>query len=289
MAFILAIVPRMLSEPSILNFACYRFFDLHRDLPAMKVIYLAKAKELDLMGTIVLCPEGINAFISGEPENVRQLQAFLREDLGIADLIFKESWSKDRIYHRMLVRVKKQLVPTEDTSIRPHDYTGPTIAPVDFKRWYEAGQEMLILDTRNDYEFTIGTFEKAEHLDLSTFRGFDTKVAAIDSSWKDKPVVMFCTGGIRCEKASPMLIKKGFNQVYQLDGGILNYFEKVGGDHWRGDCFVFDRRVAVTPNLAPAEKVHCLHCGNPTIIEDQKKSGYDTKHPCPHCCRRQVS
>jgi UPF0176 protein len=268
------------------NIACYRFFDLQGDLEEMRWPLKEKCLRLSLKGSVLLSKQGINCFLSGSPEAIKEIKQVLQDTFGIKDLIFKESLSESQPFNRMLVKVKQQIVPTDDSNIDPTNHTGPTISPQEFKKWMDEGREMLILDTRNDYEYRIGAFENSAHLDIKNFREYEKNLSQIDEKWKDKPVVMFCTGGIRCEKASPLTMKHGFKQVYQLEGGILNYFEKVGGKHYRGDCFVFDLRAAVNSNLEEAETVLCFACGNPVTKEEQELDSYQPEISCLYCSKK---
>jgi predicted sulfurtransferase len=150
----------------------------------------------------------------------------------------------------MLVKVKKEIIPLGLPSVRPREKTGARLAPRELKRWLDEKRDMVLLDTRNDYEIDHGTFETAMSLRLDHFREFPERLAEVPAELRDKPLVMFCTGGIRCEKASVVAMAQGFREVYQLDGGILKYFEECGGEHYEGRCFVFDRRIAVGSDLA---------------------------------------
>ena len=150
----------------------------------------------------------------------------------------------------------------------------------------DRGEFVHVLDTRNAYELRVGTFENAIDLDLRTFRAFPEAVAALPEDMKNEPVVMFCTGGIRCEKASAIMIEAGFTNVKQLKGGVLGYFEAVGGAHWNGDCFVFDQRVAVNPDLIETDVVMCFACREPLSVEEQASPDYVVGTSCPYCIER---
>ena len=153
----------------------------------------------------------------------------------------------------------------------------------------DAGEEVVVLDTRNEYECRIGTFENALELNIRSFRDFPKAIDEMDEDLKDKPVVMFCTGGIRCEKASVVMMDAGFSNVKQLKGGILGYFEEVGGDYWNGDCFVFDRRVAVNPQLEETDVVQCYACREPLLFEEQNTGEYVIAQSCPYCSGKNKS
>jgi UPF0176 protein len=181
----------------------------------------------------------------------------------------------------MLVKIKPEIIPLGISSIDPEAKPAPTISPQRLKAWLDEGRELVLLDTRNDYEVEYGTFEKAVKLDLQHFRNFPDVVRQLPSGFKDKPIVSFCTGGIRCEKAAPYLLEQGYKEVYQLAGGILQYFEECGDAHYKGDCYVFDKRVAVTPQLAPVNNIaQCSICSYPV---DLSTSEIATKALCANC------
>lgn len=274
----------------ILNIAVYQFTPLPIDeLQAIRLNLKKLCLELGLKGTILVTPEGINCFIAGLPESVAGLQAYLEGPLGLKNLSYKESWSDRVPFNRMLVKVKNEIIHVRDPEIQPARFTGPAITPAELKKWIEEGKEFTLLDTRNDYEVRIGTFAGAKDLGIKTFMDFGTRANELPAEVKEKPVVMFCTGGIRCEKASPMLLKSGFQEVYQLEGGILRYFEECGGAHYNGDCFVFDRRVALTPDLAESGVVACYRCQNPVTPEEQRDPAYVYEVSCPYCLTRDSS
>ena len=155
-------------------------------------------------------------------------------------------------------------------------------SPSTFKSWLDEGREIVVLDTRNDYEVRLGTFEGAVGLNLSTFRAFPDAIAKSEID-KNQTVVMFCTGGIRCEKASSVMMQQGWSDVRQLEGGILGYFEEVGGEHWNGDCFVFDRRVALDPALEETTTQMCWACREPLTEEEMQSEQYEIARSCPYC------
>lgn len=265
-----------------LNTACYHFFEVREYLERLRKIFKRKATELNLLGTIIITPEGINCFISGLEDDVEVFKVFL-EHVCEKKLTFKDSWSTHKPFNRMLVKVKKQIVPTNDPDIDPNQSEGMHLHPRDFEKWIDQNKDMIILDTRNEFEYQIGSFKNATHLQIENFREFDEKLNSVPEEWKEKPIVMFCTGGIRCEKASPIMKKKGFKEVYQLDGGILNYFEQVGGKHYQGDCFVFDKRVALNSKLEETDTVECFACRHPVTPEEQKLDSYKYEAYCPYC------
>ena len=182
----------------------------------------------------------------------------------------------------MNVRLKNEIISLGLDSIRPAESTGESITPHEFKTWLDQGREIVVLDTRNDYEVRLGTFEGAIDLNLSTFRAFPDAVSEAEID-KNETVVMFCTGGIRCEKASAVMMQQGWSDVRQLEGGILGYFEEVGGDHWNGDCFVFDRRVAVDPALEETTTQMCWACREPLTEEEMQSEQFVVTKSCPYC------
>lgn len=242
---------------SILNISAYKFVGLD-DLAALRERIVARCDELALKGTILLAPEGINLFLAAPADAIAAFMAWLHEDPRFADIAPKESWSDDVPFARMRVRLKKEIITMRAPAIRPEAGRAPHVLPVDLRRWLDQGhddegRDVVLLDTRNDYEVAAGTFENVVEYGLASFTGFPDAVAADRPRFEGKTVVSFCTGGIRCEKAAIHMRGIGIEHVYQLEGGILKYFEEVGGAHWRGDCFVFDGRGAVDPALAPSE------------------------------------
>ena len=183
----------------------------------------------------------------------------------------------------MLVRIKREIISFGMESIRPANYTSPKISATELKRWLDQGRPVTLLDTRNDYEVKMGTFKHALVPHINTFREFPDAVRKLPESLKDQPVVMFCTGGIRCEKAGPFMEQQGFNQIYQLDGGILKYFEECGGEHYDGECFVFDQRVGVDPGLRETDHAICFVCQAPLDAADQQDPRHVEGTSCPHC------
>lgn len=231
----------------ILNIAGYKFITLE-NLPELRIVLLNKCKELSLKGTILLSPEGINISLAGELANISAFKTYLWADSNFNDITFRESYSTMPPFKRLKVKLKKEIITLRRPEICPEIERAPAISPQQFKQWLDEGRKLTILDTRNTYEVEFGTFEGATKLNIEDFCEFPKAVENLDA---DKPVVMFCTGGVRCEKAGIHLLNKGFSEVYQLDGGILNYFALMGGAHYDGACFVFDERVALKPDLQP--------------------------------------
>ena len=240
--------------------------------------------ERGLKGTILLAAEGINSTISGTEKNMRELLDHLQADPAIGDLVIKESWSDDQPFHRLKVRLKKEIVALGMPEINPSETAGTYVAPEDWNALI-SDPDIILLDTRNDYEVAIGTFENAIDPNTSTFREFPEYVSRTLDPKKDKKIAMFCTGGIRCEKASAYLLEQGFESVYHLEGGILNYIEKIPAakSKWQGECFVFDNRVSVNDKLEEGDFGQCYACRRPLSQEELKSEQYEKGVSCPYC------
>lgn len=264
----------------ILNISAYKFVNLNADtLPERKQTMLKRANELGIKGTILLSTEGINLFLAAPKEAINAFTTFLAESPEFANLWCKESWSDNQPFSRMLIKIKKEIIAMGIDSINPAQETAPYISPQTLKRWYEEGRDMVVLDTRNTFEIDLGHFDNAIDLSLKKFRDFDKALDQLDPGIKNKPIVTYCTGGIRCEKAAQRMREKGFTDVYQLEGGILNYFEQCGGEHYQGECFVFDYRVALDPNLNETSTEQCFDCRMPLTLEALHRQ----EQNCPHC------
>ena len=265
----------------IVNIAGYRFVDLP-DRDNLRAPFKSTCDEVGLLGTILLSHEGINFFLSGKQFAIEHFLNYLESDNRFKGIPIKISHSDRMSFRRMNVRLKKEIISLGIDSIRPAESTGDSITPHEFKALLDQGREIVVLDTRNDYEVRLGTFEGAIDLNLSTFREFPDAVAESEID-KNQTVVMFCTGGIRCEKASAVMMQQGWSDVRQLEGGILGYFEEVGGEHWNGDCFVFDRRVAVDPALEETTTEMCWACREPLTEEEMRSEQYVITKSCPYC------
>jgi len=239
----------------IANAAAYKFVTLD-DLPALRERLLQRARADGLKGTVLLAPEGINLFLAGTADTVDGYLQWLRADARLADLQAKLSWSDSVPFGRMRVRIKREIIRMDHPAIRPEAGRAPGVDGPTLARWLaqgrdDAGRPLLLLDTRNAFEVDVGTFESAVDWRLDRFSQFPAAVQDHLDTLRDKTVVSFCTGGIRCEKAALYLAEAGVPHVYQLEGGILKYFEETGGAGFRGRCFVFDERVALDAALAP--------------------------------------
>lgn len=266
----------------ILNIAAYKFAPL-TNLEERRERLRDFCREIGLRGTILLSPEGINLFIAGDRPSVESLLEVLRRDPEIGNLEVKESFNDYQPFNRMLVRLKKEIIAFGIDGIDPLNKTSPKLEPQELKRWLDEGKPCTLLDVRNDYEIKLGTFENAVPIGLDHFRNFPDAVKELSEEAKDQPIVMFCTGGIRCEKAGPLMEQAGFHHVYQLRGGILKYFEDCGQDHYQGDCFVFDKRTALNPALEETEATLCYACQMPLTAEEQQSPHYVPSISCPNC------
>ena len=269
-------------EQAIVNIAGYRFVDLP-DRDSLRQPMIDACASSQLRGTILLAHEGINFFLAGDEQGIEAFLSFLDEDVRFLDIPLKRSHTTYQPFNRMNVRLKQEIISIGMDEVKPAEFTGDTIAPTEFKQWLDEGKTVTVLDTRNDYEIRLGTFENAVDLDITSFRAFPAAIETLPEDIKDTPVVMFCTGGIRCEKASVVMLEAGFKDVRQLEGGILGYFEQVGGAHWNGDCFVFDHRVALTPELEESDAVQCFACRQPLTMEEQESPDYVVEVSCPYC------
>ncbi|MDF3054613.1 MAG: Rhodanese-related sulfurtransferase [Gammaproteobacteria bacterium] len=233
-----------------LNISGYKFIDLSsKDLSLYQALLKEKALSLEIKGSILLSPEGINLFLAGLPERIKSFVDYLKEFSEFADIWCKESLSGNIPFKRLRVRIKEEIIAMKTPGIVPSKKTAPYVTPAELKEWYQTNKDMIVLDTRNTYEYELGTFDQALTLDIETFREFPQAVSTLSEDMRKKTIVTFCTGGIRCEKAAAHLLNQGFENVWQLEGGILNYFEQCGGEYFQGKCFVFDERTAIDASL----------------------------------------
>jgi UPF0176 protein len=269
------------------NIAAYKFVSLD-NLEDLRPRYLALCNELGLKGTVLLTPEGINMFLSGTREAIDGFLAWVRSDARLADLEVKESLSTEQSHRRMLVRIKKEIITMRMPLIKPELGRAPSVAPKTLKRWLDQGHDddgvpVVMMETRNAFEVDVGTFNNTLDYRIEKFSEFPEVVEKHKDELKGKTVVTFCTGGIRCEKAAIHMQNIGYDRVYQLDGGILKYFEEVGGAHYTGDCFVFDRRTALNPKLEATPTVQCYACRAVVTPREQLSPSYQYGVSCPHC------
>lgn len=238
----------------------------------------------DIRGSLLLAHEGINGTVAGSRAAIDALLGWLRSHAEFADLEHKESLAERNPFFRLKIKLKKEIVTMGVPGIDPNKRVGTYVEPA---AWNEliARDDVVVLDTRNDYEYAIGTFERALDPNTRSFREFPDWVKQHLDPGKHKKVAMFCTGGIRCEKASAYMLAQGFEEVYHLKGGILNYIEKmpVEQSRWRGDCFVFDNRVAVDHALKPGDYAFCPACRGPVSAADRLSDKYEADFCCPRC------
>ncbi|MDA7417971.1 sulfurtransferase [Xenophilus arseniciresistens] len=238
----------------VLNISAYLFVPL-TDREQLRPRLFEAAQARGLQGTVLLAEEGINLFLAGAAEGVRGFVAELRSDPRFAALEPKESWSAHQPFRRLLVKLKREIIRMNHPAIRPAAGRAPAVDAATLKRWLDqghddAGKSVVMLDTRNAFEVDYGTFDNAIDWRIGKFTEFPQAVREHRAELEGKTVVSFCTGGIRCEKAAIYMHDLGLTNVLQLEGGILKYFEEVGGAHYQGDCFVFDGREALAPDLS---------------------------------------
>ncbi|WP_407910029.1 sulfurtransferase [Lysobacter claricitrinus] len=239
----------------LLNVAAYHFAEL-LDADTLADTLRAAAEARDVRGTILVAPEGVNLFLAGEEAGVESVLELLRADARFAGLEVKRSWSRAQPFGRLKVKRKPEIITFRRDGTAPLDARAPAVDPPTLARWIEQGHDdtgrrLVMLDTRNREEFDYGTFDGAITLPIDNFTDLPAALEPHRESLADATVVSFCTGGIRCEKAALWLQADGMHNVLQLDGGILGYFEQVGGFGYAGRCFVFDGRVALDPRLQP--------------------------------------
>ena len=238
----------------------------------------------NVKGTILLAKEGINGTIAGTRQNIYFVLDQIKADERLADIDIKESPASTLPFERMKVRLKKEIVTIGLPEVSPTAAVGTYVPAKEWNRII-SDPEVTVIDTRNGYEVGMGSFKKAENPETESFREFPEYAKENLDPTKQKKVAMFCTGGIRCEKASSYLLSQGFEEVYHLKGGILKYLEEVPEEEslWEGECFVFDERVAITHGLETGSYSLCYACGHPVSLEDRQSSEYESEVSCPHC------
>lgn len=247
---------------SILNIAAYLFVSLD-GLPDLRTKMLEECNARQLKGTILLTGEGINLFLAGKAPELRGFLEWLRTDSRFKPLQAKESWSEDQPFKKMLIKLKNEIIRMNHPAIRPEEGRANFITPKKLQEWLDRGTDdlgrpVVMVDTRNAFEVEYGSFENALHFNIEKFTEFPQAIAAHKEELTDKTLVSFCTGGIRCEKSGLYMREIGLQHSYQLEGGILKYFEEVGSAHYSGSCFVFDEREALEPNLDSIPLEHSI-------------------------------
>lgn len=237
-----------------------------------------------VLGSILLSEEGMNLSLAGPFTSISQVQQALVAHPWISnEIAFKSSYCDRQPYRRLKVRIKNEIIRMGNASVRPDQRQAAYITPPTLHDWYATNKPFIMLDVRNDYELELGHFEKAVDLKIKQFTEFPEAVAALPEAYRSKPIVTVCTGGIRCEKAALCMKDLGYEQVYQLEGGILDYFRQCGGDYYEGECFVFDRRVAIHSDLTESDTRLCYDCH--TFIQDDPNR---TVTQCPSCDSHRV-
>ena len=268
-----------------LNIAGYKFVAIP-DRDNLRQPFKEKCDSLNLKGTILLSYEGINIFVAGLESNIVVFRDWVVDDQRFTDIPFKESNSDSQPFNRMNVRLKNEIISVGLPNLDRIDSEEGRIFPNELHDRLSNNEDIVLLDTRNTYETRLGSFQNSIELGIRTFRAFPEAVANMDESLKDKQIVMFCTGGVRCEKASVIMRDAGFTNVRQLEGGILGYFQEVGGSHWNGECFVFDKRVALKPDLTETGTTVCFACREPLVPEEQLHPAYVPGVSCSYCIDR---
>jgi len=263
--------------------ALYKFVALD-NYPAIQPPLLALMLERDVKGTLLLAQEGVNGTIAGSRADVDAVLNFLQSDSRLASLSFKESFTDQPPFLRSRVKLKKEIVTMGIEGIDPKQVVGTYVKPADWNDLI-SDPDVLLVDTRNDYEVQVGTFKNALNPKTDSFREFPDYVKQKLDPKKHTKVAMFCTGGIRCEKSTAFLKEQGFDDVYHLEGGILKYLEEVPAENslWEGECFVFDERVTVNHQLQKGDYDQCNACRMPITEQDKLTDSYQHGVSCPHC------
>lgn len=263
--------------------ALYKFVKLD-NYNALRAPLQSRCEELEITGTLLLAEEGINGTIAGTRQNIDSILRYLRSDPRLADIPHKESSAEGEPFYRMKVKLKKEIVTMGVEGIDPTELVGEYVRPEDWNALL-SDPDVLLIDTRNDYEVEVGTFKGAVNPHIATFREFPEYVKKHCDPSKQPKVAMFCTGGIRCEKASAYMLKEGYSHVYHLQGGILKYLENVPEEQslWEGECFVFDQRAAVGQGLQAGHFELCYGCSRPISADDMSSPKFEAGISCPRC------
>ena len=275
------------NKNSVTNIAGYKFEQIKNAVDLISV-YQQKCEELGLKGTMLISKNGINFSLAGTQQATEAIITFLEEDNRFLNIPLKVTYSETQPFRRMKVRLKKEIISLGRDDIDPRELTGEYVTPHELLSIYENNEDVVVIDTRNEYETRVGLFENAVDLQLDTFRDFPKAIEQLPEEYKDKQIVMYCTGGIRCEKASAVMLKAGFKDVKQLEGGVLDYFKETGGKYWNGDCFVFDERVALDTELNETEYIYCYICREPLSAEEKASPDFKINEYCPYCIKKTV-
>jgi len=266
----------------ISNITGYKFIPI-TDRKSLQGKIQKHSNKLGLKGTVLISEKGLNFSIAGEHKAIQDFIKFLRSDKRFSEIDIKTTYNDYQPFRKMLVRIKKEIISMGIDEIDPFTFTGEKITPKELQDKLNNNEDIVLLDTRNEYEVRLGTFEDAVDLNLDSFRDFPIKIMSLDQKMKNKEIVMFCTGGVRCEKASALMLKNGFKNVKQIDGGVIKYFEDTGGSYWNGDCFVFDDRVALDKNLNETDYILCFRCREPLNKKEIDSDKYKIDEYCPYC------
>lgn len=263
--------------------AMYKFVALE-NFKEIRQPLLSVMEKNQICGTLLLAKEGLNGTVAGSREAIDNLLAWFATDQRLANISYKESFTEEKPFKRCKVKLKKEIVTMGVEGIDPRHIVGTYVKPTDWNALI-ADPEVFVVDTRNDYEVQIGTFENAKDPNTKTFREFPDYVKENMDPAKHKKVAMFCTGGIRCEKSTAYMKEQGFEEVYHLEGGILKYLEEVPAEEtmWKGECFVFDDRVTVDHDLNAGQYDQCHACRMPILEEDKARKEYAKGISCHHC------
>ncbi len=267
-------------QPVYLNISGYRFGRIDNVTNTLDKIEKF-CEDLEIKGSVFLAPEGINISMAGNILAIQTFRSKLNEDARFANVRFHETYSKILPFNKLILKVKNELVPLGKSTIKAWEYTHQYLSVTKLKQWLDEGKDLTLVDMRNEFEVALGTFIGAHHLRLNGFRQLTAKTETLNQFSKDKPIVTFCTGGIRCEKAGPYMENFGFREVYQLDGGIIEYLRQTNGAHWQGNCFVFDDRITLTKALSAEHFDLCLIC--------QKILPNSVSQFCSACAERETS
>ena len=265
----------------LINISGYKFVPLD-NLQQLREQWLLTCYDIGLKGTILLGEEGTNQFLVGTRQQIDQFIDYMRQDPRLADITYRESPSDFMPFRKMRVKIKPEIVTMGVDELQVATDRSDHLSPEELREWFASGKDFTLLDTRNEFEVELGTFTGAEQLHINCFREFPESGSKLSQYDKEKPVVIFCTGGIRCEKAAPIMAREGFKEVYQLDGGILIYFVHCGGDFYEGDCFVFDDRITVDPALQPHAKFLCTSCQ--TVVTEANTTCENCSHLAEAAC-----
>lgn len=268
---------------SVVVCAMYKFVTLN-DYQEIKPKLLKVMEDNKIKGTLLLATEGINGTVAGTREGINALLKWLKADERLSDISYKESFTEDMPFNRTKVKLKKEIVTMGVEGIDPKQVVGTYVEPKDWNALI-SDPDVILVDTRNDYEFQVGTFENAVNPVTDTFREFPQYVKDNMDPSKHKKVAMFCTGGIRCEKSTAYMKEQGYDEVYHLKGGILKYLEDVPEEEtmWKGECFVFDERVTVNHKLEQGQYDQCHACRLPITEQEKLSEKYQKGVSCPHC------